>query len=96
VGGPARSALCDGAGLGCLARVPSSSSAWAGSSWGCVSAVYARNASSYGEILTRIEQIENLRDGQDSPEGEHRGLGSRGVDGKAARVAGLERELKNQ
>src|SRR5206468_4228194 len=29
-------------------------------------------------------------------EGEHRGLGSRGVDGKAARVAGLERERKNQ
>ena len=29
-------------------------------------------------------------------EGEHRGLGSRGVDGKAARVAVLERERKNQ
>jgi hypothetical protein len=29
-------------------------------------------------------------------EGEHRELGSRGVDGKAARVAGLERERKNQ
>ena len=41
-------------------------------------------------------EIGNLRDGRDSPEGEHRGLGSRGVDGKAARVAGLERERKNQ
>jgi len=29
-------------------------------------------------------------------EGEHRGLGSRGVGGKAARVAVLELELKNQ
>jgi hypothetical protein len=29
-------------------------------------------------------------------EGKHRGLGSRGVDGKAARVAVLERERKNQ
>jgi hypothetical protein len=29
-------------------------------------------------------------------EGEHCGLGSRGVDGKAARVAVLERERKNQ
>jgi len=29
-------------------------------------------------------------------EGEHRGLGRRGVGGKAARVAVLELELKNQ
>ena len=29
-------------------------------------------------------------------EGEHRGLGSRGVGGKAARVAVLELERKNQ
>ena len=42
----------------------------------CLSRVYA-NASSCGEMLTRIEQIGNLRDGRDSPEGEHRGLGSR-------------------
>jgi hypothetical protein len=34
-------------------------------------------------------------DGQ-AQEGEHRGLGSRGVDGKAARTAVLKRERKNQ
>jgi hypothetical protein len=46
--------------------------------------------------LARIEQIGKVRDERGSREGEHRGLGSRGVDGKAARVAVLERERKNK
>ena len=40
--------------------------------------------------LTKIEQIENLRDGRDSP----RGANTAGWE--AARVAVLERERKNQ
>jgi len=46
--------------------------------------------------LTRIEQMGICAIDGIAREGEHRGLGSRGVDGKAARVAVLERERTNQ
>ena len=46
--------------------------------------------------LTRTEQMGICEMDVIAREGEHLGLGSRGVDGKAARVAVLERERKNQ